>query len=403
MAIKNHELLKHGKAIMTIKTLDPINLENKTVLVRVDFNVPMKDGKVTDATRIVESLPTLLELHKKGAAIILISHLGRPEGKADPALSLQPIVEELKKHMKGISIRFETLDHYTPQKAGDVTLLENLRFYPGEEQDDDTFAQKLASLADIYVNNAFSVSHRAHASVSAITQYLPSYAGRLLEKEITTLEVTLTHPTPPLMAIVGGAKISTKLSLLKNLASRVQILALGGGMANTFLYAMGYAVGASLCEKDMAPEALSILEVLKHNNCQVILPQDVMIAKNLQGTSKIMDIDSIPDDQMILDIGPKTAQAMMEAIDSSKTLVWNGELGVTEVSPFDHGTVTVACHVAQRTKEGALKSIAGGGDTVAALKHAQCFDDFTYVSMAGGAFLEWLEGDTLPGIEALKK
>ena len=386
---------------MTIKTLDPINVENKTVLVRVDFNVPMKDGRITDVTRIVESLPTLLELHKKGAKIILISHLGRPKGK-DSALSLKPVAEELQRHMKSTAIHFSTIENYTPQSPGDITLLENIRFYPEEEQDDDTLAQKLASLADIYVNDAFSVSHRAHASVSAITRYLPSYAGRLLGKEITTLEETLTHPARPLMAIVGGAKISTKLSLLKNLASRVQILALGGGMANTFLHALGYGVGASLCERDMAEEALSILEILKQNNCQVILPQDVAIAQNLQGVSKIVDIASMPDDQMILDIGPKTAQAMMEAIDRSKTLVWNGELGVTEISPFDHGTTTVACHVALRTKEHALKSIAGGGDTVAALKHAQCFDDFTYVSMAGGAFLEWLEGDTLPGIEALK-
>ena len=253
------------------------------------------------------------------------------------------------------------------------------------------------------MNDAFSVSHRAHASVSAITRYLPSYAGRLLEKELSTLEATLTHPVRPLMAIVGGAKISTKLSLLKNLASRVQILALGGGMANTFLHALGYGVGASLCERDMAEEALSILEILKQNNCQVILPQDVAIAENLQGVSKIVDIASMPDDQMILDIGPKTAQAMMEGIDRSKTLVWNGELGVTEVPPFDYGTTMVAHHVVGRTKAGALKSIAGGGDTVAALKHAQCFDDFTYVSMAGGAFLEWLEGESLPGIEALRK
>ena len=387
---------------MTIKTLDLVNVENKTVMVRVDFNVPMKNGKITDATRIVESLPTLLELHKKGARVILISHLGRPKGK-DPELSLRPVAEELQRHLKDITIHFSTLEDYTPQKPGIITLLENLRFYPEEEQDDATFAQKFASLADIYVNDAFSVSHRAHASVSAITRYLPSYAGRLLEKELSTLEATLTHPVRPLMAIVGGAKISTKLSLLKNLASRVQILALGGGMANTFLHALGYGVGASLCERDMAEEALSILEILKQNNCQVILPQDVAIAENLQGVSKIVDIASMPDDQMILDIGPKTAQAMMEGIDRSKTLVWNGELGVTEVPPFDYGTTMVAHHVVGRTKAGALKSIAGGGDTVAALKHAQCFDDFTYVSMAGGAFLEWLEGESLPGIEALRK
>jgi phosphoglycerate kinase len=387
---------------MTIKTLDHVNVENKTVMVRVDFNVPMKNGKVADATRIVESLPTLLEIHKKGAKVILISHLGRPKGKPDPAFSLQPVAEELKRHMKGVSIHFEMLEHYTSQGSGDITLFENIRFYPGEEQDDDTFAQKLASLADIYVNDAFSVSHRAHASVSAITRYLPSYTGRLLEKELTTLEAALTHPTRPLMAIVGGAKVSTKLGLLKNLASRVQILALGGGMANTFLHALGYVVGASLCEHDMAEEALNILEILKQNNCQIILPQDGAIAQNLQGVSTIVDISSVPEDQMILDVGPKTVNAMMDAIDQAKTLVWNGELGVTEVLPFDYATVTVARHVAARTKAEALKSIAGGGDTVAALKHAQCFNDFTYVSMAGGAFLEWLEGDVLPGIEALK-
>ncbi len=395
-----------------MKTLDSIDVKNKTVMVRVDFNVPMKDGHVTDVTRILETLPTLQELQKNRAKIVLISHLGRPEGKVDPAFSLKPLVEVLKDQLTAGSVYFSDQpiggglrSLVNGMYPGDILLLENLRFYPGEESNDDIFSQHLAALADLYVNDAFSVSHRSHASVSGITRYLPVYAGRLLEKEMTTLEAVLTHPAKPLMAIVGGAKISTKLGLLKNLGSRVQVLALGGGMANTFLYALGHSVGKSLCEPGQAKEALMILETLKSNDCQVILPQDVVIAPNLESghLSAVVDIDRVPSDQMILDVGPKTVKAIQEAIHQAKTLVWNGELGVTEVMPFDQGTVAVARSVAEQTKSGTLKSIAGGGDTAAALHKAGCFDDFTYVSMAGGAFLEWLEGRVLPGVEALKR
>lgn len=397
---------------MSIKTLDHAEVKNKTVLVRVDFNVPMEDGKVADNTRILEAIPTIQELRDQGAKVVLMSHMGRPKGQRMADLSLRPVAAVLNELLGGVSVYFsdESIGQAPTSlvdslKPGEVALLENLRFHAGEEADDDNFAAKLAMVADLYVNDAFSVSHRAHASVSAITGHLPSYAGRLLERELKALESHLTRPKHPLMAIVGGAKISTKMGLLKSLAHRVDTLAIVGGMANTFLYAQGHTVGKSLFEEDQAEEAARILVALEQRGCNVILPTDVVVAPSLERgvKSSIVDNSAVPQDQMILDAGTETLNRMMRAVDHAKTLIWNGALGVTEVAPFEYGTTVVARHAAERTKEGLLVSLAGGGDTVAALNQASCFDDFTYVSMAGGAFLEWIQGYPLPGLEALRE
>ena len=397
---------------MAIKTLDQVDVKGKRVLVRVDFNVPIAHGRVMDRTRIEESLPTIQELRQKGAKVILLSHAGRPNDPSDQDLSLQPIAMELSELLRGEPIYFaEDCTGRIPNilvnnlSPGEVILLENLRFHKEEEANDPFFATQLASLGDLYVNDAFSVSHRAHASVVQITKHLPSYAGRLLEKELHMLENTLTRPSHPFMAIVGGAKVSTKISLLKSLAHRVDTLAIVGAMANTFLYAAGYDVGRSLYEETMVAEAIHILEELMRRNCQVILPKDCVVAEAPREGVKslLVSVEDIPQDQMILDAGIMTLGDITEAIDQSKTVVWNGALGVSEVPPFDYGTKSVARHIAEKTKSGAMISIAGGGDTVAALNQAGCLKDFTYVSMAGGAFLEWLQGYPLPGLEALRE
>jgi len=397
--------------MMTMKTLDGVDVKGKRVLVRVDFNVPLAHGRVMDSTRIVESLPTIRELRQNGAKIILLSHAGRPNGKRDVSLSLRPVMDELSFLLReGIYFADDCIGE-TPSslvnslKPGEIALLENLRFYNEEETNDPLFAEKLASLGDIYVNDVFSVSHRAHASVVGITKYLPSYAGRLLEKELHMLESTLTRPSHPFMAIVGGAKVSTKISLLKSLAHRVDTLVIGGAMAFTFLYALGHNVGRSLFEETMVKQAIHILQELIRRDCRMILPKDCVVAKAPEPGAKsaLVSVSEVPEDQMILDVGVATLEDIIEAIDQSKTVVWNGALGVSEYPPFDYGTKLVARHLAKKTKAGSITSVAGGGDTVGALNQAGCLKDFTYVSMAGGAFLEWLQGYPLPGVEALRE
>lgn len=395
---------------MKLSTLDQVDVAGKIVLVRADYNVPLKNNKVSDATRIKKSVQTIQELREKKARIVLISHLGRPKGHHIPEFSLRPVAASLYKELGQVPVFFsdETIGRTAASlidslQPGEVALLENLRFHSEEELNDENFAAKLAQLADIYVNDAFSVCHRSHASVDAITRFLPSYAGRLLQEEIKQLELHLNTPRRPVMAIVGGAKISTKLNLLKSLAQRVDVLAIGGGMANTFLYAQGYEVGQSLCEKEMKHEAVQILAELTRRGCTTILPSDVVVAPEpVPGIkSRIVPITEVPQDQMILDVGPKTIDDIVSNIDHCNTLIWNGSIGVNEIPPFEYATMLIARHAAMQTQSGKLISVAGGGDTAAALNQASCYDDFTYVSMGGGAFLEWLESKPMPGIEAL--
>lgn len=394
-----------------MRTLDTLNAEGKRVLVRVDFNVPTQGEEVLDDQRIVESLLTLQELRKEGAKVILLSHRGRPKGERDHSLSLKPLLSVLERHL-GEQVFFfpEAVGDLVQQfvktlRKGEIVLLENIRFYKGEEANDPQFSAQLAALADVYVNDAFSVSHRAHASVEGVTHYLPSYAGRLMERELMMLERTLHHPQRPFMAIIGGAKISTKLALLQNLATQVDKLAVVGAMAHTFLEALGHGVGESLVEKELIPEAQKILTLLQERQVELILPEDMVVASCLEANvpTHIVNKGGVPSDQMILDAGPLTRHSIMSAVDASKTLIWNGALGITEIPPFDGGTVEVARHVALRTQQNKLVSVVGGGDTVSALKQAGSLEDFTYVSMAGGAFIEWVEGRSLPGVDALKK
>ena len=389
---------------MNIKSIDNLIVSNKTIIIRTDFNVPMINGNISDNTRIIQSKDTIQELRKKGGKIVIISHMGRPNGHIVPNLSLLPVVKELSKILNtkvlfsDSCITDKTKFLINDLKKGDVILLENLRFNKDEKKNDNTFAEKLAKYGNIFVNDAFSVSHRKHASIDAITQYLPSYAGRLMEKELNMLK-KLQNPKSPIMVIIGGAKISSKINLLNNMATRVDTIAIVGGMANTFLYALGYNVGKSLCEKELCGKALNILDKLKERNCNIILPTDVVVSYKKK--SIIVNSNNVLDNQIILDAGPQTCNKIINAIDNSKTLIWNGSLGMTEITPFDIGTTFVAKHASKKTNCGKLISIAGGGDTVLALKNANCLDDFTYVSLAGGAFLEWLEHKCLPGITHL--
>ncbi len=390
---------------MKFKTLNDLNAKDKRVLVRLDLNLPIQNGQVTDLTRLERSLPTLEELSKQGAKVIILSHLGRPKGH-DSSLSLKPIAEALKKAMSPTPVFFcespigpqvnETIDNLP---NGSILLLENIRFNKEEEENDRDFARLLASWGDVYVNDAFSTAHRAHASTEGIADFLPSYAGRLMEEELNALELSLGNPKHPLMAIVGGAKVSTKLPLLENLLPKVDTLVIGGAMANTFLAAQGHAVGASLYEPDLVNTAKDILE--KSN--KILLPIDVIVAHDLHDTPSIQTrvISEVHDDEKIFDIGPLTCAKIIERMKQTKTLLWNGPLGVFEIPPFNHGTIELAHEAAHLTQTGTLLSVAGGGDTVAALAEAKAMDDFTYVSTAGGAFLEWLEGKPLPGVEAL--
>jgi len=394
------------------RTLDDFEVGGKTVLVRGDLNVPMKDGTVTDTTRLDRLAPTLLELADKGAKVVVLSHFGRPKGKADPGFSLKPVVPALEKALGGRPVAFAE-DCVGPAAEaavgrlsdGGILLLENVRFHPGEEKNDEEFARGLAALGDIYINDAFSAAHRAHASTEAIARLLPSAAGRLMQAELEALSRALEKPARPVVAVVGGAKISTKLDLLGNLVGKVDMLVLGGGMANTFLHAKGVNVGASLAEKDMADAAREIMGKADAAGCELLLPVDGIVAAEFKAGAESHDvpIDQVPDDRMILDIGPKSVEMLSLKIQGAKTVLWNGPLGAFEIEPFDAGTNAVAGLVAALTKEGRLLSVAGGGDTVAALGKAGVEDAFSYVSTAGGAFLEWLEGKELPGVAALRR
>lgn len=396
---------------MTFRTLDDADVKSKRVLLRVDLNVPVSDGKVTDATRIERVKPTILELRRKNAKVILLAHFGRPKGKVVPEFSLRQIVKTTE-DVLGCSVGFA--EDCIGEKAktvvdamadGDVVLLENTRFHAGEEKNDAEFVKALAANGDIYVNDAFSAAHRAHASTEGLAHVLPAYAGRSMQMELEALEKGLGNPTHPVIAIVGGAKVSTKIDLLNNLVEKVDALVIGGGMANTFLAAQGLSVGKSLCEHDLGDTARTIMAKAKAENCSIILPVDAVVAAQFQANAANhrYGIDAIPADGMILDIGENSVERVVGAIDEAATVVWNGPLGAFEIQPFDRGTVAVATRVAERTKQKKLVSIAGGGDTVSALHHAGVASDFTYISTAGGAFLEWMEGKPLPGVIALEK
>ncbi|MBX3521431.1 MAG: phosphoglycerate kinase [Xanthobacteraceae bacterium] len=393
----------------SFKTLDQADVKNKRVLVRVDLNVPMENGAVTDMTRIERVLPTIRELSDKGAKVILLSHFGRPKG-VDKSQSLEPLVNVLAEQLGKMVLFAPDCIGADADKAvsilqpGQILVLENTRFHKGEEKNDPEFVTALAKNGDIYVNDAFSAAHRAHASTEGLAHKLPAYAGRALQAELEALETALEKPERPVMAVAGGAKISTKLELLGNLLAKVDKLAIGGAMANTFLAAQGKPVGKSLVEKDLLDTAREILAKAQEKNCQIILPSDVVVAGEFKARapSKVVSSDKVADNDMILDIGRESIGHVISALASSKTLVWNGPFGAFEMEPFDMGTNEVAEAAAELTEAGKLKSVAGGGDTVAALEHAGAASRFTYISTAGGAFLEWLEGKPLPGVEALR-
>jgi len=394
--------------VSNFRTLDSANVSGKRVLVRVDLNVPMENGKITDATRIERVVPTIKEISDKGGKVILLAHFGRPKGR-DPKESLKPVAAEVARLVgRHVAFAEDCVGEAAEQavaamKNGEIILLENTRFHKEEEKNDPGFVEKIAKLGDLFVNDAFSAAHRAHASTEGLAHKLPAYAGRTMQAELEALTKALEAPQRPVIAIVGGAKVSTKLALLENLISKVEALVIGGAMANTFLHAQGVNVQKSLAEKDMAETARRILAKAEVAKCAIILPVDAIVAFHFKANapSQAYGLDAIPADGMVLDIGPQSIERVKGAIDEASTLVWNGPLGAFEMPPFDQGTVATARHVAQRTKAGQLVSVAGGGDTVAALNAAGVTDRLTYVSTAGGAFLEWLEGRKLPGVEAL--
>ena len=394
---------------MAFKTLDNVDVAGKTVLMRADLNVPMHDGKISDLTRIERLSPTIRELSGKGARVVVCSHFDRPKGKRVPSMSLAPMAVALGQVL-GRQVRFaEDCIGVAAEQAvermadGDVLVLENTRFHASEEKNDPTFAAALAGLADIFVNDAFSAAHRAHASTEGVAHILPSYAGRLMQAELEALDTALGNPVRPVAAVVGGSKVSTKLELLGNLVGRVEVLLIGGAMANTFLAAQGISVGKSLQEAEMHDMALTILAQAKAAGCEVMLPTDAVVATEFRPNppTQIVAIDAVPADSMILDVGPVSVAALIARMGSLRTLVWNGPLGAFETPPFDASTVALAKAVAATTAKGTLRSVAGGGDTVSALRHAGVLDQMSYVSTAGGAFLEWLEGKVLPGVAAL--
>jgi phosphoglycerate kinase len=394
------------------KTLDDLDVDGKTVLVRVDFNVPLQGGRVGDATRIARSLPTIEELARRGARVVLISHLGRPKGVRVPELSLAPLVGPLSERLPGRRVVFgadcigaEAAALLAGLEPGQVALLENLRFHGGEAANDADFAASLARLGDLYVDDAFAMAHRAHASVDALARLLPAAAGRLMQAELDSLSAALERPRRPVAALIGGAKVSTKLALLGNLMGKVDALVMGGAMANTFLHALGAEVGASLCEPDMAAGARTLLDRAQAIGCEVVLPVDARVAAELapDAASETVPIAQVARNRKILDIGPETAQAICAKLAACRTLIWNGPLGCFEVPPFDAGTNRVAAEAAELTRAGRLFSVAGGGETLAALAHAGAAQDFSYLSTAGGAFLAWLEGKALPGVAALEE
>ena len=392
------------------RTLDQLDVAGKRVLLRADLNVPVKDGKVSDATRIDRLAPTIGALIQKGARIVVMSHFGRPKGR-DLSQSLRPLVEPLSRAIGGREVHFAT-DCVGPEaervvaalQPGEVALLENLRFHPEEEGNDPGFAKELAALGDAYVDDAFSAAHRAHASIEALAHLLPAAAGRNMQAELEALGAALEHPAHPVIALIGGAKVSTKLDLLKFMTGKVDQLAIGGAMANTFLFAQGRPVGRSLCEREMADTARAILAEAANRGCEIILPEDAVTAETLEAgvATRTVGVNAVPPTAMILDIGPESVARISAALEAAKTLVWNGPIGAFETQPFDRGTAAIAKKVAELTRAGRLMSVAGGGDTVAALAAAGVTDDLSYVSTAGGAFLEWLEGRELPGVKALE-
>jgi len=391
------------------RSLDSADFSNKRVLLRVDLNAPMENGKLSDGTRIERIAPTITEIADKGGKVILLSHFGRPKGGRDEENSLVVLVDILKQYI-GRPIAFAN-DCIGPDaeaaiaamKPGDILLLENTRFHAGEEKNDPAFAAQLAKLGDIYVNDGFSVAHRAHASTAGVARLLPAYAGRTMQAELEALEKALGNPARPVAAIVGGAKVSTKLDLLGNLARKVDFLIIGGGMANTFLAALGHDVGKSLCEKSLVDVARTMIAQAKATKCQIVLPVDVVLAKEFKAhaPARVANVDAVAADEMILDMGPCSVVEVERILGMCKTLVWNGPFGAFELQPFDAGTNAVAKLAGALTDAGKLVTVAGGGDTVSALNQAGVGDNFTYISTAGGAFLEWMEGKSLPGVEAL--
>jgi phosphoglycerate kinase len=396
---------------VSFKTLDDADLAGKRALVRVDFNVPMTDGEVADDTRLRSAIPTIEKIRKAGGKVILLAHFDRPKGRRVPSMSLKPVVAPLAR-LLGSPVAFaEDCVGETARTAvaamqdGDVLLLQNLRFHAGEEANDPAFVKQLAALGDLYVNDAFSAAHRAHASTEGLAHVLPAYAGEAMRRELEALEAALGKPEHPVLGIVGGSKVSTKLELLHNLILRLDKLAIGGGMANTFLAAQGWDVAASYCEHDLAETARGIMAFAEKHHCELLLPVDTVVAERAApgAAAFTRELGQIDEGERILDAGPKTIARLNQAMDSAKTLIWNGPLGVFEMPPFDKGTVAAARHAAVLARSGKLVAVAGGGDTVAALHHAGVADDFTFVSTAGGAFLEWMEGKTLPGVAALSR
>jgi phosphoglycerate kinase len=395
-----------------IKTVEGVDVRGKRVLVRVDFNVPIENGVVADATRLERVLPTIARLAAAGAKVIVLSHLGRPKEGPSSDTSLRPVAMKMRELMPGRKVHFigdcvgeEPRRNLATLKPGEIAVLENLRFYPGEEKNDKLFAKRLAEHGDIYVNDAFSTAHRAHASVDAIADLLPSHAGLLMMAEIAALGRALESPERPVMGIVGGAKVSTKIEVLTHLVSRMDVLVVGGGMANTFLLAQGIKIGSSLSEPDFAATAKEIMARAAGSGCEIVLPSDVVIADTLkEGVAwRVCPVTEVPDGVLILDFGPESVAALKERLKTVRTVLWNGPLGAFETAPFGEGTFALAREVASLTKDGKLVSVAGGGDTVRALKEAGAASGFTYISTAGGAFLEWLGGHDLPGVAALAR
>jgi len=395
---------------MKFPKLEDVDLAGKTVLLRTDLNVPMQGGKVTDNTRIMRLLPTLNYLLKKKCRIVLLSHFDRPGGKFVPSMSLAPLVDAVSEALGGKKVQFgvdcigpAARDAVDKLKPGDIVLLENLRFHPEEEKGDVRFARELASLGDVFINDAFSASHRAHASITGIAQFLPVAAGRLMQEELEVLGSILSDAKKPIGAIVGGSKVSTKLALLENLLTTMDVLIIGGAMANTFLLAQGHDVGKSICEPSMKATAKRILKDAEKKKCRIVLPTDLVVVQQFKAhaSCRVVDINAIPENYTAVDVGPYSLQVYREALQTCKTAVWNGPVGAFETSPFDASTVNLARIVGKLTGQKKLRSIAGGGDTVSALMHAGMADSFSYLSTAGGAFLEWLEGKTLPGVAVL--
>ncbi len=392
------------------RTLDDADIAGRRVLVRVDLNVPTADGRVTDATRIAALVPTVSEIAERGGRVVLLAHFGRPQGARSPEYSLRPIAPTVAEKL-GRSVAFADDCVGEPARIavealrdGDILLLENTRFHPGEQANDPEFAGRLAALGDIYIGDAFSAAHRAHASTVGVAERLPAFAGRAMQAELVALEGALGEPRRPVVAVVGGAKVSTKIEVLDHLVDRVDALVIGGGMANTFLLAKGVAIGRSLAEPGLVDTAERIIASAQRSGCAIVLPVDAVVADELKAgvASDVVQLASVPADRMILDVGPATAALIIDWIDRAATVVWNGPLGAFEIPPFDAATIAVSRRVAERTGTDGLLSVAGGGDTVAALHHAGVADDFSFISTAGGAFLEWLEGRTLPGVEVLR-